>query len=194
MVVSQKFVWAHIPKTGGDATATMIQQVPRLVVLADHLDDNAKHLALDQRAGSINGKLLVANIRRLPDWAFSLMRHRARFGRAPAYEPEGFQTPEAVAAEPAADHALDQIVGRHEIDFWIRQENLTEDLLTFLRRVTTLTPEEERAITSIGRVNEGPRAWRPRLRTPARFFGPEHIEALYANNPRWAAVERQVYG
>jgi hypothetical protein len=163
-------------------------------VLADDLDDNAKHLALDQRAGIIDGKLLVANIRRLPEWAFSLMRHRARFGRWPEFEAEGYGSPEVVAAEPAADHALDHIIGGHEIDFWIRQEHLTEDLLRCLRRVTTLTPDEERAIRSVGRVNEGRREWRPRLRSPDRFFGPEHIESLYANNPRWAAIERRVYG
>jgi hypothetical protein len=194
MVVSQKFVWAHIPKTGGDSTAAMIQQVPRLVVLADHRGDEAKHMSLDKRRGSIKDKLLVANIRRLPSWALSHARHMARWGGFPDEKPLGHQPPEVVASESLADRYLDEIVGDYEIDFWIRQEHLVDDLLRFLRTVTTLTAEEEAAIRSVERLNEQRRGWNPRRRTAERFFSKTQVDLLYANNPRWAEVERGVYG
>jgi hypothetical protein len=194
MVVSQKFVWAHIPKTGGDSTAAMIQQVPRLVVLADHRWDHAKHLGLEWRRGSIKDKLLVANIRRLPSWALSHARHMARYGGFPEEKPLGHRPPDVVASESLADHYLDEIVGDHEIDYWIRQEHLVDDLLRFLRRVTTLTADEEAAIRSVSRLNEQRRGWNPRRRTPERFFSQEQVDMLYAKNPRWAEVERHVYG
>jgi hypothetical protein len=194
MVVSQKFVWAHIPKTGGDSTSAMIQQLPRLVVLADHRWDEAKHMSLDKRRGSIEGKLLVANIRRLPSWALSHARHLARHGGWPKYEPLGFRPPEVVASESFGDYYLNEIVGDYEIDFWIRQEHLVDDLLRFLRTITTLTTDEEAAIRSVGRLNEQRRGWNPRRRSPERFFDQEHVDTLYASNPRWAEVERAVYG
>ena len=195
MIVSQRFVWAHIPKTGGDATAAMIARVPRLVVLADPPRDNAKHLPFAERRGSIEGKLLVAGTRRLPDWALSHARHLERFGRFPDYEPMGRQRPDAVAARSTADELLDEIVGEYAVDRWIRQEHLTDDLVAFLREVADLTAAEERAIRSVGRVNEQrPRLRRWRRPSSRRFFTPAQIETLYAGNPRWAAVERRVYG
>jgi hypothetical protein len=195
MIVSQRFVWAHIPKTGGDATAAMIARVPRLVLLADHPLDNAKHLPFAERRGSIDGKLLVANMRRLPAWALSHARHVERYGAFPDYRPAGRQEPDEVAARSAADELLESIVGDFEVDRWIRQEHLTEDLVGLLREVAGLTPEEEDAIRSVGRVNDQ-RSLVQRIRPPSpeRFFTTEQIEALYASNPRWAEIERRVYG
>jgi hypothetical protein len=192
MVVSRRFVWAHIPKTGGDATATMIARVPRLVVLADPVSDHAKHTPFAHRRGSIRGKLLVANIRRLPSWALSQARHAERFGAFPDYRPAGPQSPEVVAGRPAADRRLDRIVGDFRVDRWIRQEHLADDLVAFLREVEGLGADEEAAIRSVGRVNDR-RRWRQRRSGPEEFFTPAQIETLYANNPRWAAIERAVY-
>ena len=194
MIVSQRFVWAHIPKTGGDATATMIGRVPRLVLLSDHLRDNAKHLPFDERRGSIEGRLLVANIRRLPEWAMSYARHYEKYGAFPDYVAGGRQWPEVVAARPAADDLLDLIVGKYEVDRWIRQEHLADDVVGFLREVDDLTEAEEGAIRSVGMVNHQRSAMqRMRMGTARRFFGRKHLETLYANNPRWAAIEREVY-
>jgi len=195
VIVGERFVWAHIPKTGGDATATMIQRVPRLVVTADPLGDHAKHLSFHHRRESIAGKPLVANIRRLPAWALSYMRHREQYGQWPDYKLQPYRPAHVVAAESVADEWLDEIVGGYEVDYWIRQEHLTDDLVRVLGEVAALTEEEEARIRSVGRVNQ---LHRPRLRywkrSPERFFKPAHIEKLYANNPRWAAIEGRVYG
>jgi hypothetical protein len=195
MIVSQRFVWAHIPKTGGDATAAMMTRVPRLIVLADPPLDNAKHLPFAERRGSIEGKLLVANIRRLPSWALSHARHVERFGAFPDYAPAGPQPPEVVAARSAADDLLELIVGDFEVDRWIRQEELADDVVAFLRDIGALTRDEEAAIRGVRRVNDQRgRLARLRRRPPERFFDAEQLETLYRNNPRWAAVERHVYG
>ena len=195
MIVSQGFVWAHIPKTGGDATSLMIHEVPRLIVFADPPDDHAKHLDLDRRRGSIAGKTLVANMRRLPAWALSYARHRERFGDWPDYTPASPFSPDAVAAESVADAILEEIVGSYEIDVWLRQEHLVDDLVGFLRGAAELTAEEEAAIRAVKPINVYPRGGRlARLRRDDRFFDRRQIETLYANNPRWAAMERRVYG
>ena len=193
MVVSERFVWAHIPKTGGNATATMLAHVPRLIVMADHLQDHAKHLSLDLRRGSIEGKTLVANIRRLPAWALSYARHLERHGQWPDYEPVALHPPGVVAAAGTADGWLDEVVGGYTIDVWIRQEHLADDLVRFLRETAGLTDAEEESIRSVGLVNS-PRPRIRRLPSPERFFTPDQIDTLYASNPRWAELERRVYG
>jgi hypothetical protein len=194
MIVSQEFVWAHIPKTGGDATALMLQQVPRLIVFADPPHDHAKHLDLDRRRGSIEGKQLVANMRRLPSWALSYARHRERFGEWPDYAPHAPLSPDAVAAESAADGMLEEIVGPYRIDVWLRQEHLVEDLVRFLRDAAQLTAQEEAAIRSVKPVNVYPVGRRARLLGANRFFTRAQTKTLYANNPRWAEIERRTYG
>ena len=194
MVVSHRFVWAHIPKTGGDAAAAMLQQIPRLVVLADPAGDNAKHLGFDQRRESIAGKLLVANIRRLPSLALSLARHRERFGSYPEYRPEGRGALAAVASGSTADAMLDAILGPYEVDVWLRQEELADDLIGFLRDVAGTTREEEAAIRAVGPVNRQRPKLRWRWRPADNVFTPAQVATLYANNPRWAAIEKRVYG
>ena len=194
MIISEKFVWAHVPKTGGDATAEMVRQVPRLFTWIDPARDNAKHLAFDQRRGSIRGKLLVANIRRLDAWAVSLSRHRERSGSYPDERPEGRRSPDLVASESAGEALLDEIIGNHEVDVWLRQEHLADDLVRFLREISGLTPSEEAAVRSVGRVNEQRSRLRFLGRSPKRFFNATQLERLYANNPRWAAIEQRVYG
>ena len=197
MIVSETFVWAHLPKTGGDATATMIGQVPRLVLMADHPMDHAKHVGFSQRRGSIEGKRLVANLRRLPSWAYSYMHHRAHFGLWPDHEPEGYRRPEVAAAESAADRWLEHVIGDYEMDFWIRQEHLADDLVRFLRDAAALTEQEEAAIRTVGRVNDH-LGWRRRVglsrSSPRRYFSRAQVRTLYENNPRWASLEARVYG
>ena len=190
MIVSQKFVWAHVPKTGGDATAAMIRQVPRLIELADPAGDRAKHLSFDQRRGSIRGKLLVANMRRLPSWAVSYVDHLRHFGQWPDYEPQAVRGLDVVATESAADNSLNRVVGDYEIDIWIRQEYLADDLVAFLRDVADLTRDEEEAIRSVGRVNASP----SRFGRPAWSYRRAQTKRLYEANPRWAAIEKRVYG
>ena len=106
----------------------------------------------------------------------------------------GSADPNAVAAESVADRWLDE-VGPYEIDRWLRQEHLVEDLVTFLRESAGLTPGEEADIRAVGRVNVR-HARRLRLRqslTPEQFFSEAQIAKLYAGNPRWAAIEQRVY-
>ena len=44
MIIAERFAWAHLPKTGGDATHTMFAAVPGLILFADDPHSNDKHL------------------------------------------------------------------------------------------------------------------------------------------------------
>jgi len=87
MVIGERFAWAHLPKTGGDATRRMLLSVPGLATVGDPADSNDKHLPFFAREREIEGKLLVMNIRRLPAWTLSAAHHRAAHGVHPEYVP-----------------------------------------------------------------------------------------------------------
>ena len=88
MVIGEDFAWAHLPKTGGDATLSMFRAVPRpgRVRRSRGLQRQAR-ATFAARAQQIRGKLLVMNFRRLPSWVLSRAQHVSRRGIYPDYEP-----------------------------------------------------------------------------------------------------------
>src|SRR5690242_15301969 len=103
MVIGERFAWAHLPKTGGDATQAMLRAVPGLVRLADPADSHDKHLPFWARGDEVAGLLLVMNIRRLPDWTLSVARHKARAGAHPDYSPQPMPAADELADSTEAD-------------------------------------------------------------------------------------------
>ena len=185
-----RFAWAHLPKTGGDATHEMLCAIPGLVRFADPLDSNDKHMPFFGREDELSGKLLVMNIRRLPAWTLSGAHHRAAHGEYPDYTRQPLRTPDEMTSSTDADDLLRWMTdhGRFEVDRWLRAESLADDLLGFLADLGIEGPEVREAVRAVGRVNEGS------YDHHASRFTPEQIDRLYERNPRWAAIERQVYG
>lgn len=191
MVITGAFAWAHLPKTGGDATYRMLLAVPGLVQFADPLESDDKHLPFFAREDRIAGRLRVMNIRRLPAWALSGAQHRAAHGLAPAYRPEPLESFDTISRRTDADDLLRWMTDhdRLHVERWLRMECLEDDLVALLKNLGLLSAEGRAAIRRVGRVNVG--RYDPRLVTG---FSPEQVERLYDLNPRWAAVERIVYG
>ena len=190
MVITEQFAWAHLPKTGGDATHKMLCAIPGLVRFADPLDSNDKHMPFFGREDEIAGKLLVMNIRRLPAWVISGAHHRSKYGEFPDYTPQPLQTPDQMTSSSDADNLLRWMTdhGRFEVDRWLRAEMLAEDLLAFLGELGIAGPEVREAVLAVGRVNEGSYD-----HEEAGRFTPEQVRRLYGRNPTWAAIERAVY-
>ena len=191
MVIGDQFAWAHLPKTGGDATCEMLQAVPGLVRFADPPESNEKHMPFFGREAEIAGKLLVMNIRRLPAWTLSGAHHKAAHGVHPDYRPGPVQTPDEMTSTTDADDLLRWMTdhGRLEVDRWLRAEALEDDLLALLSELGVETPEVRRRVLAVGRVNEGSYE-----RGEVGAFSPEQIRRLYELNPTWAGIERRVYG
>jgi len=187
MVIGKRFVWAHLPKTGGDATAAMLAAVPGLVEFADPPESDEKHLPLFAEGREIAGKLIVMNIRRLPGWALSAAHHEARFGVHPDYLPRPLQTPDQITSKSDADGLLRWMTdqGRIEVDRWLRTESLEHDVVALLDELGVLTPEVEARVRAVGRVNVGEYEDAP--------FSEAQVRRLYELNPLWAAIERRAY-
>jgi len=190
MVIARRFAWAHLPKTAGDATATMLCAVPGLVLFADPLDSNDKHMPFFGREREVAGKLLAMNIRRLPDWVISGAQHRARHGVHPDYRPSPLPSAEALSRSHDPDDLLRWMTdhGRFRVDRWLRVERLEDDVLALLREVGELSEQARAAVLAVGRVNQGEYD-RDALRLSAA-----QTARLYRGNPEWARVERMVYG
>jgi hypothetical protein len=191
VVIGRSFAWAHLPKTAGDATATMLAAVPGLVTFADPLDSNDKHLPFFAREAEVAGKLLVMNIRRLPAWTVSAAHHRASHGVHPEYRPLPLETADQITSKTDPDDLLRWMTdhGRFQVTRWLRVEALEVDVLALLTELGELTAAARTAVTGVGRVNQG--SYSHELGEPLSGV---QIARLYRLNPGWAEIERRVYG
>lgn len=191
MVIGERFAWAHLAKTGGDATAKMFAAVPGLVRFSDPLDSNDKHLPFFAREEQVAGKLLAMNIRRLPAWTLSAAHHAASAGVYPEYRPLPLESAEQMTSKTDADDLLRWMTdhGRFAVVRWLRTESLEQDVLALLDELGELTPEVERRVRAVGMVNVGSYD-----RSLERRLTDAQVRRLYRLNPTWATIERQTYG
>lgn len=190
MVIGHDFVWAHLGKTGGDATLALFRIFPRLIVKADGTDTNAKHATFRARVQELAGKRLLLNIRRLDAWILSRAQHRAKWGLYPDYKPMPLWSADELADSSFPDDRLSLFLdgGKLKIDRWLRTEYLRWDFLAFVSEITDVSPHEREQVLSMRSVNTA--EYDHDIR---RWFTAEQRERLYQNNPIWAAIEREVY-
>jgi hypothetical protein len=191
MVIGERFAWAHLPKTGGDATQAMLSAVPGLVHFADPASSHDKHMPFWARGDEMAGKLLVMNIRRLPEWAVSLARHKARVGTHPDHSPEPMPAPEALAESTEGDDTLRWMTdgGRFAVDRWLRTERLEEDVLRLLEDLGGIDGRVEEAVRAVGVLNAAPGGPSETIE-----LSDEQVARLYERNPAWAEIERSTFG
>jgi hypothetical protein len=191
VVIGKDFAWAHLPKTGGDATLSMFRMFPDLVEFADPEDSNDKHANFRGRAQQVRGKLLVMNIRRLPAWSLSRAQHVSRWGKYPEYEPIPMPSPDELADSSFPDSRLmlhtDE--GWFWPDHWLRMELLADDFLGFVSGLREVSDVERERVLALGPVNSAEYD-----RELANWFTPEQVERMYLNNPSWATLEQELYG
>jgi hypothetical protein len=191
MVIGDRFAWGHLQKTAGDATLGLFRLFPHLIVYSDPRNVEEKHASFASRAADVEGKLLSANFRRLPDWTLSWAQHRARYATRPDGKPVAMNSPHQMVEVPRADKRLSILTddGRYHVDRWIRMEELAQDFTDFISELTDVSAEDRARIASFDSVNvldydHDIRHW----------FTPDQVRRLYHNNPLWASVEERVYG
>jgi hypothetical protein len=191
MVIGEHFAWAHLPKAGGSATTELFRLFPELIVFEDVDHSNDKHTLFSERAQQVEGKVLAMNLRRLPFWVLSRAQHVARWGKHPEYRPIPMDSPKALSESSFPDTRLALFTGhgRFSIDRWIRMEALSDDFLTFISEWTDVSPERAAKVRGLAPVNA--------LNYDHEidhWFTQARLETMYRSNPRWAALERRLYG
>lgn len=201
MVITDRLIWLHIPKTAGDATLAMFERLPLDYRVIHHHRDPAKHMTLAEAQAAwpgCGGLRVVVNLRRLPEVALSYFHHMQR------HDPEekiGDGRPFGAITfrdylrwmldnpdTQTYDWHLDHFLGEREPDAWIRTDRLAESFVTVVGGLHPISPEEQATLAGIRR-NEG--GYLQRL---SEWYAPEEMAGLYANAPRWSAAERRVYG
>jgi hypothetical protein len=191
MVIGNEFAWAHLPKTGGDATLVLFKLFPNAILYADYEDSNVKHTPFADREELVAGKSLAMNIRRLPFWVLSRWQHASRHGLYPDYVPIPMPSAEELAESDLPDNRIEHFTGagRFQIDHWIRTEHLVDDFLEFIAAYADVTPDRRLAAASLRQVNA--HEYDHNL---ASWFTPRQITRMYERNPAWAGLERDLYG
>lgn len=191
MVIGERFVWAHLPKTAGMATARLFHLFPELIVFADPEDTNDMHTPFSQRSEQVQGKVLAMNFRRLPTWVLSRAQHVARWGIHPDYTPIPMDSPEELANSRFPDSRIQIYTdeGRIHIDRWLRAESITDDFLAFISELTDVSEEQKQRVRDLGPVNT-----HDYDKDVTSWFSPVLIRRMYEANPVWAALEKEIYG
>jgi hypothetical protein len=191
MVIGEKFAWGHLPKTGGEATRTMFDLFPELIVFADPVRTLEQYTSFKDRQEMVAGKQLVLNIRRLPAWILSHENHKARIPAYPHPKPDPISSPEQMASSTLPDQCLSNFTdnGRLSIDRWLRMESLAEDLLELVMQLTNVTDDRRQRVLRIDHSNS-----LDYDHDPHHWFTRDRLERLYRNNPNWSTVEQAVYG
>jgi hypothetical protein len=201
VIVGRSFVWMHFPKTGGHTVAAAIRDAARgreaLVFDRPGADDHRWHDSVSDRARAERsfdpaGKLVISGVRRLPWWVLSRVHYEA------ARPPHRCATREMICRgqyfeqDGSVNHADAHVarLGDHPIDRWVRLEHLAEDFVAHFEGL--LGPRVRRAARKLKKV-VNPTAL-DYVKSLDFYFTSAELEALYAANPRWAAMEARVYG
>jgi hypothetical protein len=202
VVVSDRFVWLHIPKTAGDATLRMFQALEHPWRLIDDHKDDRKHGTLADakaRAPGSEGLAVIANLRRLPELTLSYYQHMRRHAAGERFasgrhfgEMEFRDYLHYVIEHPQTqsyDWHLDHFLGARDADHWLRVSDLAESFLVEIGRYLPIPREAVARIRAI-RANVGDYP----QKDVRDWFTRDEMEALYRNCPRWSDCERREYG
>jgi hypothetical protein len=201
VIVGRRFVWMHFPKTGGHTVAAAIQDAARgqadVVFDEPGVDDRRWHQSVGERLAEDRsfdpaGKVLISGVRRLPWWILSRVHYEAArpphrcASREMLCQGQYYEQDGTIAR---ADDCLARL-GSHPVDRWVRLEHLAEDFVLHFEAI--LGPRVRTAAHRLKKV-VNPTAL-DYVKSLGFYFTPAELEGLYAANPKWAAMEREVYG
>jgi hypothetical protein len=213
MIISDKYVWLHVPKTGGTSVEQMFRIIGSDYLLIDDKKNPRKHDSYETKQ-QITGldltesRVRISNIRRLPEWVLSYNVHKSwkiPFSRQdvikgnintffplpnlqPISEKEVVSNWETYNHRSTPDKLLKYLTS-NRVDIWIRTENLAEDFLNSVGQYEEIT-EHQRSLIQKTFINK--RHYNRRIKH--WFQTKEEMIELYDLNPLWASYEQEVYG
>jgi hypothetical protein len=190
VVVTKTFVWAHLPKAGGDTVAAVLALFPEIIEFADPNAGRDKHARFQDRPDLVAGRQKVLCIRRLPTWQLSYSVFKSRHGLKDRLQP--MDSRETMITAGAADRNLAPFVeaGRAWPDRWIRVESLIDDVLALLEEHNVeVTPKKLKKIRGLAPQNVG----KNYERDVSAWFTDEMIGRMYDHNPLWRQAEERAY-
>lgn len=192
MIAAKRFVWLHVPKTGGHSVQAALRAAGLDLPLGELPHEGLRQREARDPDFALGDRVVIAGVRRLPHWILSRVHYEA--SRAPyrlvsremLLRGEFFErSGEVNRADDYAGVFDDPRVSR-----WIRLEHLQEDFVRcfgdLLGGRVRLAARKLRRLTNPTYISY--------IKDPRFFFTAEELERLYAANPRWAALEMRAYG
>lgn len=194
MVINEKFVWAHLPKTGGTTTLSMFNNLD-IELLMDDKTDPSKHqtysvrdsiYALNKTSNNvlekIEGKDRILGFRRLPNFLLSFYYHRKNFNNL---DLDLNNIKKCVIDNSTCDKLL---LGYEpeKVKHWIRVENITEDFISAIGNYTTKIPTE-----SLNNIVDNSNTYNKDVFS---HFTKSEITSMYDLSPVWTSIEKRLYG
>ena len=195
MIITPHLAWVHLPKTAGTTTDQLFVASGLELLWHDNQASPVKHLPPAdhpaQAALPLAGRQPMANFRRLPNWLLSNVQHKRKLmGLEVDLAPmrRGLFWRERQQEWLPADWWLERF-GINERWSLLRVEQLKADFLACLARHEPIGRRARWRVRLVAARNRNRYA-----RDLAQWFSPADLQAAYAANPRWAALERQLYG
>ena len=191
MIISNCFIWLHLPKTGGTSTARLFREINIPGVSVDPDDVDAKHESIEHRLNSVNlqtERETIITSRRLANWLLSDWHHKTKkMGLELPFNPVKsglFYSLRLGGTWVAADYWI-HYFSATSCSHTVRLEHLEEDSN---RYVLPLLPKGTKPLRF---PNQNTNQY---SRNIEDFFGKRDLNRIYENNPAWTAWEEEVYG
>ena len=188
MIVTNKFVHYHLPRTGGGAFTELCH-----TYLAEEIQYEEKTFSWLVPKEFDNGLFDVISFRRLPSW---LMSYNLNELMSEKYDPEDFKKLKTIRDNTKAGKMtfagkwfyVDEIYAEKlkcivlSNTIAIRQESLVQD---FDRMLVSLYGRDTEGYELPHKVNK--------LKYPKFMLSQKDIENIYNNNPVWTTLESKIY-
>lgn len=197
MIIGASFIWLHFPKCAGTTTTSaLLQNFQTDASIA--FDDTSQgepiwHETIEERERrtgvSLDGKNVMANIRRLPAYVISKIHYTESLNPEIRHTREHLLTGQFMEADGynnSADNLLRHYNAKN-ISHWIRTEHLKEDFISVFSQYLDLTGKDLSGLSIRENSNDY-------SRDLAKWYSRRDMARLYRKNPLWAKLERRVYG
>lgn len=189
MIISDRFIWLHLPKTGGTSTAKLFNTLSHTSVVVDDQSLDCKHESVQARfAGLADCRPVFITLRRLPQWLLSDWHHKKlMMGLDIPFEPVKcglFYSLRLGGVWVAADYWMRYFRIESCTDV-IRLEHLQEDAQD---KIFPLLPASAHSLKfPMHNVNHYSR----RL---GDYFNSSDLQRIYSHNPIWRQQDHMAYG
>lgn len=189
MIIGDRFVWLHLPKTGGTSTAKLFNTLSNTSVVVDDQSLDCKHESVQARfAGLADSKSVFITLRRLPQWLLSDWHHKKlMMGLDIPFEPVKyglFYSLRLGGVWVAADYWM-RYFRIESCTGVIRLEHLQEDAQA---KIFPLLPARAHSLKfPMHNVNHYSRHL-------GDYFNSSDLQRIYSHNPIWRQQEHVAYG
>lgn len=193
MIIGERFVWLHLPKTGGTTMNRLFRDQQLSGITVDSDDVSAKHDSIKLRVSQTNAlfanKARFITMRRLEEWLISDWFHKRRHMNLPDldFEPVKsglFYSLRLGGVWVAADWWLRYFETSDQMHY-LRLEYLIEDINA---KLLPYLPEGTSPFRAVAKENRLPETMRGNIKLDSK-----DIDTISHTNPIWSKLQQQLY-